>query len=164
MWLDRLSAHSTPSASPPPPANRQIFPSPSRRPNNLAPNTRQRPSFTSRTSFLSLTTLDAPNTRKPSGAGLKGPEKTQDVSSPLEVLERLLVIDAKNPSVPSKPGIAVNGVEDIALSEEEVDFEGLSLRDLVSKRPFVTDIGQSHHEQTIEECMYMANSPVIFYS
>lgn len=157
MWLDRLSSNSTPSGSPPPPTNRS-FPTTTRRPSNLGPSTSaQRPGFNPRSSSLSLasnesTTSLLASSRRPNGSGLRQSTTVPDTADPLEVLEKLLGSEGKGSTSSSKaPGIngANNASEE---SDFELDFEGLSLRELA--------LGQEDEResvyatQSIEECSF----------
>jgi len=158
MWLDRLSGHSTPSRSPPPPGN-NFVPLP-RRPSHLAPSPApQRPGFTPRSSSLSLVSNDSTTSllasKRPSGSGLgqsAAVPGTPGIPDPLAVVERLLDNGSKKSS---KPGKGANGVKPTRDDEEgELDFEGLSLREIVAEAS--SDIKDEHvyNTQTIDECLY----------
>ena len=149
MWLDRL--HSAPSASSPPPATRSSAP---RRPSHLAPSSApQRPGFNPRSSSLSLasnesTTSLLASSRRPNGSGLKqsnlGPE-------PLDVLENLLGPEGKTLKDSSR---AVNGPDPADQFDFELDFEGLSLRQLATQGTSDPKLESVQNTQSIEECMY----------
>ncbi|CZR62370.1 related to SAC2 protein [Phialocephala subalpina] len=159
MWLDRLSGHSTPAAtpsgSPPPPANRAYSPAP-RRQSHLAPaSAAQRPGFNPRSSSLSINSNDSTtsllsSSRKPNGSGLKQSVTAPDVADPLEVLEKLLGPEGNAPDV-SKPKSTVNGTRAAEYDDnEDLDFEGLSLRELASRK-FTSEEGTVYTAQTTEE-------------
>jgi vacuolar protein sorting-associated protein 52 len=162
MWLDRLSGHSTPgvtpSASPPPPANRSYSPA-ARRPSHLAPTSApHRPSFSPRSSSLSLNSNDSTtsllaSSRRPNGSSLKQSVTVADAPDPLKVLERLLGSEANR--VPSKSEFGADGTKcsTEGASEGELDFEGLSLRALASDEGSSSKEAHSYTTQTIDECM-----------
>jgi len=164
MWLDRLSGHSTPaatpSASPPPPANRAYSPAPPRRPSNLAPAAAaQRPAFNPRSSSLSLISNDSTtsllSSRRPNGSALKQSVIAVAAPDPLEVLEKLLGPEG-NPKASSK---SINGhVAEKSTAdyddEAELDFDGLSLREIVAGQPSRAKEEFVYTFQTIEECMF----------
>ena len=158
MWLDRLSSHSTPSGSPPPPANRSYSPAP-RRPSHLAPTTApQRPGFSPRSSSLSLVSNDSTtsllaSSRKPNGSGLRQSSTVPDVAEPLEVLEKLLGPEMKGLADPTE-AIANGIVDEIDL---ELDFGGLSLHELVAEK--LPKPETVYNTQTAEECM---SNPIYF--
>lgn len=163
MWLDRLSGHSTPaatpSASPPPPAKRSYSPA-SRRPSNLAPSSAaHRPSFTPRSSSLSLVSNDSTtsllsSSRRPNGSGLKQSITAVDAPDPLEVLGKLLGSEGTDKALLQ----STNGdvTPDYAAdfdNEAELDFEGLSLQEIVEKEATNPKGEHVNTTQTIEECM-----------
>lgn len=161
MWLDRLSGHSTPAAtpsgSPPPPANRAYSPA-SRRPSHLGPaSAAQRPGFNPRSSSLSINSNDSTtsllaSSRKPNGSGLKQSATAPEVIDPLEVLEKLLGPEGNAATDVKKSKSAVNGTSAVdEEDEEELDFEKLSLRELVSRR-FAPVEEAVYTSQTTEEC------------
>lgn len=160
MWLDRLSGHSTPaatpSASPPPPANRPYSPA-ARRPSHLAPAAgAQRSGFNPRSSSLSLHSNDSTtsllaSSRRPNGSGLKQSVTVADAPDPLVVLEKLLGSEGKGAiSKPQTNGD--NGAEDNF--ELELDFEDLSLREFASRESSVTKKEHVYTTQTVEECRF----------
>jgi vacuolar protein sorting-associated protein 52 len=164
MWLDRLSGHSTPAAtpsgSPPPPANRSYSPAP-RRPSNLAPSfAAQRPAFTPRSSSLSLISNDSTtsllsSSRRPNGSGLKQSVTAVNAPDPLEVLERLLGSEAKEKaSSKSANGPSANKNAVDYDYEAELDFDGLSLREIVQGQSSNAKEEHVYTSQTIEECMF----------
>jgi hypothetical protein len=165
MWLDRLSGHSTPAAtpsgSPPPPANRSYSPAP-RRPSHLTPTSAaQRPGFNPRSSSLSLASNESTTSllslsRKPNGSGLKQSVTVADGPNPLEVLEKVLGSEGKGLGKSSKPVVEVTGASNTAQDdfELELDFGGLSLRDLATGEPPNAKKEHVYTTQTVEECTY----------
>ncbi len=164
MWLDRLSGHSTPAAtpsgSPPPPANRAYSPAP-RRPNHLGPaSAAQRPGFNPRSSSLSINSNDSTtsllsSSRKPNGSGLKQSVTITDAPDPLEVIEKLLGPEGSATPETSRSKSALNGTSVAEVDdEEELDFEGLSLRELASRNP-PPEEDIEYTVQTTEECTSM---------
>ncbi|KAH8659087.1 Sac2 family-domain-containing protein [Tricladium varicosporioides] len=158
MWLDRLSGHSTPaSGSPPPPLNRSYSPGP-KRPSNLAPSSAaQRPGFTPRSSSLSLVSNDSTtsllsSSKKTNGSALKQGITAVDAPDPVEILEKLVAAGGKDISVSAKE-VARHGnnvLSDYGI-EAELEFEGLSLREIVSDNsPFVKE-EYVHTTQSVEE-------------
>lgn len=169
MWgLDRLSAYSTPSGTPPPrrdsysPAPRRGYP-PSG-PGALPP----RPGLVPRTSSLSLISPTAssaslpPSARAPNGgprrratggAPHNGPDPVQVLASIMGGLPRKsLTSDEKSQAVPQKPEVVV----------EEIDFGGLSLQDFAaeaSQEHRRTTTVHTHSAQSIEECMCSSLTP-----
>ena len=166
MWLDRLSGHSTPTAtpsgSPPPPANRSYSPA-SRRPSHLAPTSAaQRPGFNPRSSSLSVASNDSTtsllaSSRRPNGSGLKQSVTVEDGPNPLEVLGKLLGREGKGVGTLSKPVIEVNGSSNTTEDDFELglDFGGLSLREVATAEP---NANKEHvyTTQTVEKCTYSA--------
>lgn len=155
MWLDRLSSHSTPSGSPPPSANRSYSPA-TRRPSHLAPTSApQRPGFSPRSSSLSLVSNDSTtsllaSSKRPNGSGLRQSSTVPDAPEPLEVLEKLLGPEGEGLADPSKA--AANGTDRTPdESDLELDFGGLSLRELVADELLNVEEATSYHAQTIEE-------------
>jgi hypothetical protein len=159
MWLDRLSGHSTPaatpSASPPPPTNRSYSPA-ARRPSHLGPAAAsQRPGFNPRSSSLSLNSNDSTtsllaSSRRPNGSGLKQSVTAADAPDPLQVLVKLLGSEGKGSSSTSQAnGYGAEGEE----FELELDFENLSLREFAS-RELSTKKEHGYETQTVEECRF----------
>ena len=141
MWLDRLSSHSTPSGSPPPPANRSYGPA-GRRPSHLGPASNpQRGGFSPRSSSLSLVSNDSTTSllapaRKLNGSGLRQSSTVAEVKDPLEFLQNLLGADEKT----------LAGNE----THLELDFGGFTLREFVGD---CLPLGKTAYDtQTIEEC------------
>jgi vacuolar protein sorting-associated protein 52 len=159
MWLDRLSGHSTPaatpSASPPPPTNRSYSPA-ARRPSHLGPAAAaQRPGFNPRSSSLSLNSNDSTtsllaSSRRPNGSGLRQSVTVADAPDPLEVLEKLLGSEGKG-AVSKSQGNGVSAAEEDF--ELELDFEGLGLREFAS-RGSSTKKEHVYATQTVEECRF----------
>ncbi|KAH6673708.1 Sac2 family-domain-containing protein [Halenospora varia] len=158
MWLDRLSGHSTPAnGSPPPPSNRSYSPGP-KRPSNLAPSAAaQRPGFTPRSSSLSLVSNDSTtsllaSSRKTNGSALKQGVSAVDAPDPVEVLEKIVAVGEKDIAGSAKEVArhGNNAIFDCGI-EAELDFEGLSLREIVSESsPFVKE-EHVHTTQSVEE-------------
>ncbi|OCK83514.1 Sac2 family protein [Lepidopterella palustris CBS 459.81] len=160
MWLDRFSAHSTPSATPPP-QGRSYSPAPRRPylgpgPGPLPP----RPGLNPRSSSLSLpspasstTSLQAAS-RVPNGAGRRRQGNNvppANVPDPLRVLETIL-------GGPPRKGISEkdDGSKDVppekpAELAEDIDFEGLSLADFVEAE-------ENKTQQTLPIHTYSARS------
>jgi len=171
MWLDRLSGHSTPAAtpsgSPPPPANRAYSPAP-RRSSHLGPAAAaQRPGFNPRSSSLSLNSNDSTtsllaSSRRPNGSGLKQSVTAVDAPNPLRVLEKLLGPEGNLRSEVSSRGEGSNGNVDLGQDfANELDFEGLSLRELALRAsPFAND-EHLYTTQTVEECMFYLLQPIL---
>lgn len=164
MWLDRLSGHSTPAAtpsvSPPPPVNRAYSPSP-RRPSYLGPaSAAQRPAFNPRSSSLSLNSNDSTtsllaSSRRPNGSGLRQSVTVPNAPDPLEVLENLLDSEGKDP----KEKDEVNGSAAEDDFEYELDFEGLSLREVVARKDIDAQEEHVYTTQSVEECMLSVYKP-----
>lgn len=163
MWgLDRLSAYSTPSGTPPPrrdsysPAPRRGYP-PSG-PGALP----TRPGLVPRTSSLSLisptasTTSLPPSARVPNGGPRRrptggvphnGPDPVKVLASIMGGLPRKPLVGSgeKDQAIPQKPEVMV----------EEIDFAGLSLQDFAAAAPREhkpTISVHTHSAQSIEEC------------
>jgi hypothetical protein len=165
MWLDRFSAQSTPSGSPPPPQNRSYSPAP-RRPSHLAPLALPaRPSFSPRSSSLSLasnvSTSSLPGTSRP----LNGSTLRQSVTNapdgaadPLGVLQKIIGTPLKSrgaerPYNPSGSPVPSQIVED-------VDFGDLSLQEFVrlnDEPPTTRNIVHAYSALSVEECTFMAH-------
>jgi hypothetical protein len=152
MWLDRLSGHSTPSNAPSQPPNRSYSPLP-RRSSHLAPPTAsKRPGFSPQSSTLSLVSNDSTTSllggsRRTNGSSLRQSTVVDDHPEPLEVLQKLLGAESKGVDLTDGAG---NGAHDLNL--EELDFSGLSLRELAKSQQSESDGIHSHVPQTIEEC------------
>jgi hypothetical protein len=157
MWLDRLSGHSTPAAtpsgSPPPPANRSYSPAP-RRSSNLAPaSAAQRPGFNPRSSSLSLVSNESTasllaSSRKPNGSALKQAATVVDTPDPLEALERIIGPEATPDGQAKRSDVAADEFE------LELDFDGLTLREVADTKLFGSEGGNVYTAQSIEECMF----------
>lgn len=164
MWgLDRLSAYSTPSGTPPPrrdsysPAPRRGYPA--QGPGPLPP----RPGLLPRASSLSLispgsstTSLPgsargpngAPRRRPTGGAAHQGPDPVQVLASIMGGLPRqpLPGNGEKDQAIPKKPEVVV---------VEEIDFGGLSLQDFAAAEPKENDRSTpvyTYSAQSVEEC------------
>ncbi|KAH0538056.1 hypothetical protein FGG08_005318 [Glutinoglossum americanum] len=159
MWLDRFSAQSTPSGSPPPPQNRSYSPAP-RRPSHLAPLALPaRPGFSPRSSSLSLasnvSTSSLPGTsRPPNGSTLRQSVTTNvhNVTDPLEVLQRIIGAPLKSREVES-PG-NLSGSLDQSQIAGDIDFGGLSLQEFVqlhNEPPATKSIIHTYSTLSVEE-------------
>jgi len=158
MWLDRLSGHSTPtpSASPPPPANRPYSPA-ARRPSHLGPAAAaQRPGFNPRSSSLSLHSNDSTtsllaSSRRPNGSGLKQSVTVADAPDPLGVLEKLLGSEGKE----TVPKTEING-NHVAHDEFELELDlgDLCLRDFISSEVSYAKKEHVYATQTVDECKF----------
>jgi hypothetical protein len=162
MWLDRLSSHSTPSGSPPPPTNRAFSPA-TRRASHLAPSSgSQRPGFSPRSSSLSLASNDSstslPATSRNHTSGLKQSTTISNAPEPLVVLERLLGPEGRGVTGTSK---AINGVDGSEESEFGLDFEGLTLRELLAQESSTPEPEHVYTPQTVEECRYHPTTAMI---
>ncbi|TVY29468.1 Vacuolar protein sorting-associated protein [Lachnellula hyalina] len=158
MWLSgRSTPAATPSGSPPPPANRSYSPAP-RRPSYLAPpSAAQRPPFNPRSSSLSLISNDSTtsllsSSRRPNGSGLKQSATAVNAPDPLQVLERLLGSEGKK-KVSSKAtnGTSTNNNLGDYDYEAELDFDGLSLREIVESQSSNAKEEHVYTSQTTEE-------------
>jgi len=122
----------------------------------------QRPGFNPRTSSLSLNSNDSTtsllaSSRRPNGSGLKESVTVLDTPDPLDVLEKLLGLEGKNSAEASGPTGVANGNKAAQDDfEYELDFGGLTLRELAAREPAYS---QENHvsTQTIEECMFYPN-------
>ncbi|KAH8804810.1 Sac2 family-domain-containing protein [Xylogone sp. PMI_703] len=148
MWLDRLSGHST-SAGPSPPISRSYSPVP-RRTSNLTPvSANQRPPFNPRSSSLSLVSNDSTasllaSSKRVNGSGPKQ-SAVADAPDLSNVLRKILGDDLQGTSTSQQ---VLEGVDDdLQLGGGELDFEGLTLRQLVTETP--KDLYT--HTQTLEE-------------
>jgi hypothetical protein len=163
MWLDRLSSHSTPSGSPPPPANRPYSNSLSRRPSHLAPTSAtQRPGYSPRSSSLSLVSNDSTisllaSSKKPNGSGLRQSSTVPDVADPLKVLEKLLGSEKEGHTDRNAAGRAEADADEDDL---ELDFGGLSLHELAFDESLDVKEEIPYKAQTIEECMLNLSRPL----
>lgn len=164
MWgLDRITANSTPSGTPPmrrdsySPAPRRPYPAPA--PGPLPP----RPGLTPRSSSLNLLSPGASTTSLPSTARIPNGAHRQpsvrgrapaSVADPLQVLESILGAPPRNPiqrdghigTIPTKPDEVV----------EDIDFGGLSLQDFAAAETPQRRREEPVHTysaQSIKECM-----------
>lgn len=162
MWLDRFSTHSTPNGSPPPPQNRPFSPAP-RRPNHLAPpGPVTRPSFTPRSSSLSLISKAnsssnslAGTARIPNGSTLK-----REISPPIDVVDPLDVLQSIIGSQIPRDDTSVNNDEGPSSEDkpealvEEIDFNGLSLQVFVESEAELKELDNMPYPPN-EECEYV---------
>lgn len=170
MWLDRISGHSTPSG-PPTPQMRSYSPAPQRS-GHLAPGPLSlRPSYSPRSSSLSLPLT--PNTsssslptaaRIPNGSALKQQfAPPVDVPDPLDVLQEVVGLSLeKNHSIKRS---AEDG-EQLGRPGEfgaDFDFGGLSLQEFVDGVVRGSNDFQSRDHkdciQSVEECVHSYGSP-----
>jgi hypothetical protein len=163
MWgLDRLSASSTPSGTPPPrrdsysPAPRRGYPASGPGPLPIRPGLQPRSSSLSLASASNSTTSLPGTARIPNGgsrrqptrgASHRGPDPVQILASIMGGLPRkpLTGDDEKTGAVPQKPEEVI----------EHVDFGGLSLQDFAAEAPKVQQPSTSIHTysaQSVEEC------------
>jgi hypothetical protein len=179
MWgLDRLSAHATPSGTPPPhrdsysPAPRRPYPGGG--PGALPP----RPGLPTRTSSLSLlnspassSTASLPSTaRIPNGSarrrqGTGGPPPL-DVPDPLQVLQSILGGPPRKPAI-AKGFDAVEAAKRPDEVVEDIDFGGLSLHEFAAAETADTRHSSPVHTysaQSVEECTSSANSHCLLCS
>ncbi|POR36638.1 Vacuolar protein sorting-associated protein 52 A [Tolypocladium paradoxum] len=156
MWLDRLAGGqaSTSGPSTPQPGSRPYSPLPRRTSSALSPYvTSQRQGHSPRSSSLSLVSNDSSasllsSSRRPNGSGLRQSSTIPDVPDSLETLEKLL-----SPHGGSGDDDAEKRTSSIvdADIEFDVDFGGLSLKDLVSSQaPEDAPVG-TRRPQTIQD-------------
>jgi hypothetical protein len=167
MWLDRFSAQSTPSGSPPPPLNRSYSPAP-RRPSHLAPLAVQtRPGFSPRSSSLSLasnvSTSSLPGTSRPSnGSALRQSVTTNapdGAADPLNVLQKILGAPLKPKEAGSLGGCS--GSSDQSDIVADVDFGGLSLQEFVQANDgpsTARSIVHTYSALSVEQCMFVTHT------
>ena len=157
MWLDRLSGHSTPSASPPP-QKRSFSPAP-RRPSHLAPGTSSRPGFSPRSSSLNVaqsnsSTTSLNSSRLPNGSGLKQQvSPSVNVADPLEALEEIVGKLPKTTAPENADGGVVGRPADIV---EIIDFNGLGLDEFVQADS--DGLEDDSVKSSVEECEYVRSS------
>lgn len=155
MWLDRLSSNSTPSGTPPV-SNRSYSPAP-RRTSHLGPAPgSQRPPFNPRSSSLSLVSNDSTTSllsasRKQNGSTLKQSSTISNAQDPLIVLQELL--GSREITVDRLKLRKSNGVELTPEIELDLEFEGLSLHELVLWGTSDSEEELVYSTQTVEECM-----------
>lgn len=155
MWLDRLSANSTPNQSSVPVHNRPYSPAPPRRPSHLAPQPGSYRGFSPRSSSLSLhsnesTTSLLSSSRKVNGSNLRQSAAVPAYPEPIEVLEKLLGSGTRPTDQPPQDSeVDVQGDGDF---DEHVDFNGLSLHALALSAGENVD-SVVYRPQTVEECM-----------
>ncbi|PYI36484.1 Vps52-domain-containing protein [Aspergillus indologenus CBS 114.80] len=157
MWLDRIAGHSTPSG--PQVDSRSNSPLPPRRTSSrLSPNIQNnRPGSSRQTSSLSvlLTPSDSTTSLPATARGDRSPlrqiaarSRPSDVADPLDVLNGIL--GKQNADRDSSPDVDSDSKP--AELVEDIDFQGLSLEDFVSKkdeprRIISTDLGA----QTVQQ-------------
>ncbi|KAH5421623.1 hypothetical protein HBI47_133050 [Parastagonospora nodorum] len=159
MWgLDRLSAYSTPSGTPPPrrdsysPAPRRGYPAPG--PGALPP----RPGLLPRTTSLGLISPSASSTSLPATARVPngGPRRRPTGNGPHHGPDPVQVLANIMGGMPRKP-LASSGEKDQGISKkpevvvEEIDFGGLSLQDFAAEAP-------KQHQQPTSVHTYSAQS------
>lgn len=170
MWLDRFSAHSTPSATPPP-QGRSYSPAPRRpylTPGAALPRSGTNPRSASLLSLASSasSTTDLPAARIPNGSALRNQvyaAPPDNVPDPVQVLESIIGVPLKKKEL--EPGdedgeLSINRPSELV---EDVDFDGLSLEafleadggDLQTRHPSNTHI---HSAQPIDECTLVART------
>jgi vacuolar protein sorting-associated protein 52 len=154
MWLDRLSGHSTPSNAPTQPHNRSYSPLPRRSSHLAPPIAPKRPGFSPQSSTLSLVSNDSTTSllgasKKTNGSSLRQSTVANNSVEPLAVLRNLLGTESKSVDLKDGPGY---DARDLNL-EEDLDFSGLSLRELAKPKISENCDIHSHVSQTVEECM-----------
>jgi vacuolar protein sorting-associated protein 52 len=162
MWLDRISGHTTPAAtpsgSPPQSTKRSYSPAPPRS-SNLAPHpSMPRPGISSRSSSLSLLSNDSTpsllsSSRRPNGSALKHSATAVDVPDPLEVLERLVGSEDKG----GHAAVAPTAEDGYGESEFDLDLDGLSLREIAQRGPIHVEEGTEYAAQLVGECMNLVH-------
>ncbi|KAF2684014.1 Sac2 family protein [Lentithecium fluviatile CBS 122367] len=160
MWgLDRLSAHSTPSGTPP---RRDSYSPAPRRPYAAGPMPLPpRPGINPRSSSLSLvspassTTSLPAGARIPNGAGRRRPlgGAPPNVPDPLQMLESIMGGPPRKPvaSKGGRVGTMPNKPDEI---DVDIDFGGLSLRDFAAEAAADTQQSSPVHTysaQSVEE-------------
>jgi hypothetical protein len=157
MWLDRLSGHSTPAAtplaSPPSSTNTSYSPGPRRSSNLAPPISAQRPGFSPRSSSLSLLSNDSTtsllsSSKRPNGSGLKRSAAAVGIPRPREVLERLV-----GPEIGSTSVVSTENDEEYGDFELGLDFEGLSLQEVAAGELNHDEQESRYATQSVEECM-----------
>ena len=161
MWLDRFSAQSAPTGSPPP-QHKSFAPAP-RRPSHLGPGAVTRPGFSPRSSSLNVsgklsssnTSLNSP--RLPNGSHLKQQiTPPADFTDPLKVLEEIVgrpLHEADGGQESSQDGLGLERPSELI---EDVNFGGLGLVDFLHDRG--DEYGLEIRDDTIhtaEECEYV---------
>ncbi|KAF2472896.1 Vps52-domain-containing protein [Lindgomyces ingoldianus] len=165
MWLDRFSAHSTPSGTPPP-RGQSYSPAPRRPyqasgPGPLPP----RPGINPRSSSLSLVSPSSSSTslpstsRLPNGAGRRRQGTggvPPNVSDPLQVLEAILGRPPRKPPVIKGDEIAEPVPKKPEEVVEDIDFGGLSLQEFAAIESDTPEIRHSspvhtYSTQSVEE-------------
>lgn len=156
MWLERLSGHTTPSASPP--SSRPYSPAP-RKSSHLAPPAR--PTFSQRSSSLNpaSTLNDSPlSLLRKTNNGVGAKAKAGDAPDPVDTLEKLIgTVDAKRKTKQNRQGLSNDGGSDAADAIDSVDFGGLGLYELATAEDIPSDDVHVYRSQTVEECMYVSS-------
>jgi hypothetical protein len=162
MWLDRLSGHSTPAPTPlasPPSSTKRSY-SPGARRSNLAPPiSAQRPGFSPRSSSLSLPSSDSTTSllssaRRPNGSGLKNAASVAEITGPLEVLEKLVGSETR-----LRSNVSLVNNEDYSDFELDLDFDGLSLKEIATGKLLPYAEESKYTAQSVEECMDFLHWP-----
>ncbi|KAF2450331.1 Sac2 family protein [Karstenula rhodostoma CBS 690.94] len=160
MWgLDRLSAHSTPSGTPPPrrdysPAPRRLHPTDRPAPLPLRPGLNPRSSSLSLISPLSSTTSLPSTVGLPNGSGRRRPPGgvPPNVPDPLHVLEAIMGRPPRKPVLLKASGIGVLPEKPEEL-DTSIDFGGLSLHDFAAEdtpEPVASPV-HTYSAQSVEE-------------
>lgn len=178
MWgLDRLSAHSTPSGTPPPRRDSHS-PAPRRPYLGAGPGPfPPRPGLPTRTSSLSIagtpasSTASLPSTaRIPNGSGRARPgaggPPPPNVPDPLQVLESIVGGPPRNP-VAAKGDVSVAVPKKPEEVVEKIDFGGLSLQEFAAAH--AEDIRHTspvhtYSAQSVEECMCLQNPVLVHFT
>ncbi|KAK7423761.1 Vacuolar protein sorting-associated protein 52 [Neonectria magnoliae] len=154
MWLDRLAGGqaSAPGPSTPQPSSRPYSPLPRRTSSALSPYvTSQRGGQSPRSSSLSLVSNDSTtsllSSRKPNGSSLKQSSTIDSAPDTEEALETLLASIISVETLPAKPKSFI-GEDDL---DFDVEFGGLSLRELAASEPPEMTVSNTRRPQTAEE-------------
>jgi len=162
MWLDRFSAHPTPSATPPPQGARPYSPAPRRShltPGPLLPRPGVNQRSASLLSLANTSTSSLPATaRQANGSALKHEvfsSPPADVPDPLEVLHNIIGSHVKKSRASEGKTREAEVVEKPEEVVEDVDFGGLSLQAFAAEddagAPPLSDV-HTYTAQSIEEC------------
>lgn len=157
MWLDRLAGGqaSTSGPSTPQPGSRPYSPLPRRTSSTLSPYvTSQRQGHSPRSSSLSLVSNESSasllsSSRRPNGSGLRQSSTITDVADSLETLEKLLISHGGSDEDDAEKRTSSIVDADI---EFDVEFGGLSLKELVSSQASEDAPVGTRRPQTIQEC------------
>lgn len=159
MWLDRLAAQATGSGSSTPqqPGSRPYSPLPRRTSSNLSPYvTSQRAGHSPRSSSLSLVSNDSStsllaSSKRPNGSSLRQTSTIPSVSDSLETLEKLLKPQDETESDLAKYNARTTSIVEADLTLD-VDFRGLSLKELAASQPPDAAVSVRRQPQAVEEC------------